>query len=89
MQEMKFFQMLSRNNDVNGNPYRLILVRHSIDGGHPQMLVMYEARSSSPNICHELRKQGMFEIGGFHLAPQEYNDTKKQWRAKGVELILD
>lgn len=67
------FQVLSCNNDVNGNPYRLVLVYNS-DG---DVIEAYEARSSSPNIRHTLVQRGLAELWSFHLGPAEYNDTRK------------
>ncbi len=70
---MSLFQVISRNNDRNGNPYRLVLLytqQASLIGG-------YEARSSSPNICGRLRKDGHAELPSFHVSPAEYNQTKK------------
>ena len=67
------FQILRRNNDVNGNPYRLVMV-YDVAGN---LTEAYEARSSSPNICHTLRKRGLRELPMFHLGPAEYNATKR------------
>lgn len=68
-----FFQILSRNNDVNGNPYRLGLVYN-----HKGMVVeAYEERASSPNFVRALEKRGITQLPGFHLPPGEYNSTKK------------
>jgi len=82
----KLFQVLSRNNDVNGNPYRLILV-YNAKGG---VETAYEARSSSPNIVGRLRNTltpEYVQIPTFHLAPSEYNATKRSIKAyKGVEI---
>jgi hypothetical protein len=71
-----FFQTLSRNNDVNGNPYRLILVYNDKGG----VVEAYEARSSTPNIVRELQQRGLQELWSFHLTPSEYNDTRKNAR---------
>lgn len=73
---MNLFQVFSRNNDVNGNPYRLILV-YSPEGA---IVEAYESRSSSPNIRGQLCRKGYIELAGFHLAPSEYNQTKRSVR---------
>lgn len=83
-----FFQVFSRNSDVSGNPYRLILVYNE----KGVIKEAYEARSSSPNICHTLRSdvpsyggRGLIELISVHLAPAEYNNIK---RMKHVKAIL-
>ena len=73
MSQPKSFQVLSRNNDVNGNPYRLLLVYD--DEG--TVIEAYEARSSSPNVRGALAKRGLRELWTFHLSPAEYNSTRK------------
>lgn len=78
---MTYFQVLSRNNDINGNPYRLILCYD----GDGMVTDVYEARSSQPNICHRLRTISR-ELPAFHLEPKEYNDTKKRYTATGIKL---
>jgi hypothetical protein len=70
------FQMISRNNDVNGNPYRLLLV-YNIEGG---VIEAYEARSSMPNIKSELTRRGLSQLPTFHVQPSEYNETKKAYK---------
>lgn len=67
------FQILSRNNDTSGNPYRLGLV-YNAEG---DVVEAYEERSSSPNFALALRKRGIKQLPSFHLRPSEYNSTKK------------
>ena len=75
----KTFQVLSRNNDINGNPYRLVLVYNA----EAIIVAAFEARSSSPNIVHYiglLRRENrrvLHQLPTFHLSPSEYNATKK------------
>lgn len=69
------FQVLSRTNDVNGNPYRLVLV---YQGG--TVIEAHEARSSRPNIVGMLRRVAS-ELPQFSLSPREYNATRKTYRA--------
>lgn len=74
----KTYQVYSRNNDINGNPYRLVITFHN--GIFSES---FEARSSSPNILHALYDKGYKE--GFrqiHLAPAEYNSVKKYFLIK-------
>lgn len=71
--DAKFYQMLSRNNDVNGNPYRLIVVYNS--QGTP--VQAFEARSSTPNIEHKLYGSGIQQLLTLHLQPSEYNRMKR------------
>lgn len=74
-----FFQVFSRNNDRNGNPYRLTLFYYWLDG-RVQVTQAFESRSSTPNICGSIRRAGWSELPGFHLSPSEYNATKKQFK---------
>lgn len=65
------FQIISRNNDINGNPYRLMIC-YSING---KIIEAYEARSSIPNQAATLRRQ-YNELPTFHVSPSEYKQTK-------------
>lgn len=67
------FQVISRNNDPSGNPYRLVIV-YDVAGNITER---YEARNSSPNICGELRRRGLRELISFHVQPREYLETKR------------
>ena len=67
------FQIISRNNDVNGNPYRLILVYAANTG---KVISAFEARSSMPNVTRRMRGD-LTELPSFHVSPSEYNETKK------------
>lgn len=71
--DAKFYQMLSRNNDIDGNPYRLIVVYNS--KGTP--IQAFEARSSTPNIEHPLYARGICPLLGLHLQTKEYNRMKR------------
>ena len=71
-----FYQVLSRKNDVNGNPYRLGIVYEIIDG-RAKVTRMIQERSSMPNFKHFLYKEGFQEIETYSLTPSEYNDTRK------------
>jgi len=71
------FQIISRKNDINGNPYRLILVYNQ----NGNVEACYEARSSMPNQASKLRLTHK-ELPGFHVSPSEYKTTKdafKRW----------
>jgi hypothetical protein len=83
----KFYQVIGRNNDPSGNPYRLVLF-YSLGGG---IVAAAEARSSSPNICVYLNSMSrdlyqrpdgkkwpkLAQLPGFHMTPVAYNDYKK------------
>lgn len=71
-----FFQMLSRNNDASGNPYRLILCYDS----NGVVVRAYQERSSSPNIVTVLQKTHK-RLPTFHLAPSEYNVTRASFES--------
>jgi len=71
------FQIISRKNDINGNPYRLILVYNQ----NGNVEACYEARDSMPNQASKLRLTHK-ELPGFHVSPSEYKTTKdafKRW----------
>lgn len=78
----KFFQEISRNNDVNGNPYRLVVV-YDENGRYSEV---YEARSSSPNIVYELYKKGYQQIMSIWTTPCEYNRIKRSLKGWGFEI---
>ena len=65
---IKSFQVVSRNNDTNGNPYRLVLLYVN-----ENYIIGIQERSSMPNIKAYLR--GNFELMGFHLSPSGYKST--------------
>ena len=71
------FQIISRNNDSSGNPFRLGLV-YDCSG---LVVRVYEERSSMPNFAYTLRKRGLFELPTFHVAPKEYNQTKQTFKS--------
>jgi len=77
-----YFQTLSRNNDVSGNPYRLTLLYNEQGGIHRAI----QSRSSMPNIVHELKREGHIELIGLHLSPSEYKATKNSVKHYGVTL---
>jgi hypothetical protein len=66
------WQIISRNNDTNGNPYRLVLAY--LEGGS---VVGFEERSSSPNIVGAFNKLPARQLMTFHLGLSEYKETKK------------
>jgi hypothetical protein len=66
------WQIISRNNDTNGNPYRLVLAY--LEGGK---VVGFEERSSSPNIVSKFNKLPARQLLTFHVSPSEYKETKK------------
>lgn len=82
---MQLFQVFSRNNDVNGNPYRLIHV-YQVSEDDALLAAVYEDRSSRPNIVRTLRDQGAIEIEGVHLSATEYNRLKRQSQQWGIEI---
>jgi len=69
------FQIISRNNDTSGNPYRLMLV-YNQDGN---VEACYEARDSMPNQANKLRLTHK-ELPGFHVSPSEYKTTKDAFK---------
>lgn len=74
------YQVFSRNNDSSGNPYRLLVVYN--ETGVP--VQAYEARSSSPNIEHDLYRDGYQKLLTVHLEVKEYNRIKRglnNWRS--------
>lgn len=69
------FQIISRKNDMNGNPYRLILVYNQ----NGNVETCYEARSSMPNQAGKLRLTHI-ELRGFHVSPSEYKTTRDAFK---------
>lgn len=76
------FQVLSRNNDTSGNPYRLIVIYDSV--AFP--VACYESRSSRPNIEYVLfGLENCHKMLTLHLSPSEYNRIKRSmgdWKNK-------
>jgi hypothetical protein len=70
------FQMFSRNNDINGNPFRLILLYSD----KAEVIEAYEARSSSPNICNFLSERGFKRLPSAHMQPKDYNEMKAEFK---------
>lgn len=72
----KTYQIFSRNDDTNSNPFRLIITFH--DG---IIHKAFEARQSEPNILYELSAEQGYEEGfrQIHLTPAEYNSVKKYY----------
>lgn len=71
----KTYIMFSRNNDTNGNLFRLLIAFE--DGNLDRS---YLARSSSPNIAGELNRIGYEQrLSTIHLTPTEFNRLVKQY----------
>lgn len=74
MNDAVAYQVISRNNDTSGNPYRLILV---YDAGF-RVVHVVESRQSMPNyVYHECR--GLIELPSFHIEPRRYNLLKSRY----------
>jgi len=67
----KTFNILSRNNDTNGNPFRMAIV-YDAKGN---FILAIEERSSC--LRHILRDAGLIELEEFHLTPKQYNEWKR------------
>ncbi len=72
------YQVISHNNDRNGNPFRLVLVFNS----DLQVIKAVECRSSMPNYLHEDHIKMSKQLPSYHLSPSEYNETKKAYGDK-------
>lgn len=83
--KIRYFQKFSRNNDINGNPYRLILCYNK----NLEVIEVHECRSSSPNFEYELYKAGKKALPCFHLSPAEYKDAKRCWKELGMLKFSD
>jgi hypothetical protein len=80
----KTYQIYSRNNDINGNPFRLIILFHD---GIIQPIA-YESRSSSPNKTYELEQEGYTRaFRDIHLSPSEYKSIKKSYPITEIKPI--
>jgi hypothetical protein len=82
----KFYQIVSRKNDVNGNPSRLIFVYLA-----PSELweVVEVGTSQTSNYQVTLDHAGYVQIGSFHLAPAEYNAHKKRAKERNMLFFRD
>ena len=69
------YQVLSRNSDTNGRPYRLVVV-YDIAG---IVTELYEERSSTPNAVSALHARHLRQLPTFHLTPADYNATKESF----------
>lgn len=67
------YQVFSRPSDVNGNPYRLVLVYDA--GG--EVTEAYEERASTPNIVGQLHSRKLRQLPTFALTPAEYKATRR------------
>lgn len=80
------YQVISRNNDPSGNPYRAILFYDDLGA----VIKCIQARSSMPNtrgiIQRRLNSEGFYlpELPTFHLNPAQYNAMIKQYQEQGV-----
>lgn len=71
----KTYIMFSRKNDVNGNPFRLLLT--FVDGTQKEAFL---SRSSSPNIRGQLERLGYEPIlSTISLLPAEFKRLVKQY----------
>ena len=84
MSDATMFQVVSRNNDRNGNPYRLMLVYNRrlmlVYNRNGNIVELYEARSSMPNYIRVLEQRNLIRLVSFHLSPSEYNETKAAYK---------
>jgi hypothetical protein len=70
-----FYQVLSRNNDVNGNPHRLVL--SYTDG---VLHTVAHCSSSRPNYVREVEyEKDYVHIEDFHLTVGEFNKRQKEY----------
>lgn len=82
------YQVFSRQNDVNGNPYRLIMV-YTVEEGKLKLHEAVQARSSRPNYVRELEHGGAQSLGEVYLAPYVYNSMVKDLGHTGAFLIRE
>lgn len=73
---MKVGQLFSRNNDINGNPYRLVVIYDVSKGAISEV---YEHNTSSDRSIR-YQYEGIQWIQDIHLKPSEYNRIKKENR---------
>jgi hypothetical protein len=72
------YQIISRNNDTNGNPYRLALVY----GDRGTVIKAYEFRQSNINSYLCQLHPNTPQLATFHVQPAEYKETRNAF--KGV-----
>jgi hypothetical protein len=74
------YQVFKRNNDKNGNPYRLIFIYNSTG----KIIKAYESRCSSPNLLNQLYESDQHhELPIISVAPAEYNRLKRKANQTG------
>lgn len=74
MVEILCFQIISRNNDSNGNPFRLILIYDSLG---TVIKVIEDRSSSNPNSITYF--SDCVQLPKFHLSPSEYKQTREKY----------
>jgi hypothetical protein len=62
------FQVISRTNDTNDNPFRLI-IQFNAKG---DIIAVSQSRSSSPDLVLKLRRAGLSQLPGWQVTPSEY-----------------
>lgn len=73
------YQVISRNNDKNGNPFRLILIYDA----RFKVINVVEAHSSMPNYI-DRHCRHLIVMPTFHLEPKEYNSLVKFYNTLGL-----
>jgi hypothetical protein len=69
-----FYQIVSRKNDINGNPYRLIF---EYDRKCKLIQVSEVHTSLTSNRQTQLDVMGYMQIEGFHIGVAEYNFQRR------------
>lgn len=69
-------QVFSRNNDINGNPYRLALIY----GNNGTVIKAYEFRQSSIDSYLSALCPNALQLPTTHLQPSEYDETRKAFK---------
>ena len=80
---MKAFQVISRNNDRNGNPFRMIIIYKFFKG--LGFTIGVEERSSMPDTVRLLRSLKYQELQSFHITPKEYRELKRRFHQTTFE----
>lgn len=79
-----FYQIFSRNNDRDGNPYRLVLL-YNINGEVVQA-IQYRQVFTETTI-QRLYPSAKSLYGVIHLTPTEYNDIRKTFSSVLIEDV--
>jgi hypothetical protein len=84
-----FYQVVRRNNDTDGKPYRLVMVYHyNTQEECYRVESCYETNTSqTSNLEHDLIREDILPIEQLHLQAREYNNLVKKYKARKLYSV--